>query len=49
MEWLKQALAKVYADRGLRGVAIVVGLAMAIIAFAMWMGIDIREWLQWLT
>ena len=45
-EWLKQALATVYNKEGLTGVAIVAALAAALIAFAVWMGIDVREWLQ---
>lgn len=45
-EWLKQALATVYGKEGLTGVAIVVILAMVVIAFAVWMGVDIRAWAQ---
>ena len=46
MDWLKAALAKVYADTKLVGVAVVVVLVCAVITWAVWMGLDVAALLR---
>lgn len=41
MNWLKAALERVYADKGLLGAAIVVALVIVVVVVAMWLGIDV--------